>query len=230
MSAADATLQFPARIGLGTWHMGASRSARQPEVAAVAHALELGYRLFDTAEMYADGGAERVLGSALEGLRGRTARRVCIVSKVLPSNASRARHDTRLRSLARAHGLRVPGFVFVALARLAPVCETLAGFEELLQRAADPLLWCQQLRCRRSRTLGRCRDASSCPRVRNVISCTTAARPRGHRVRIAAPAALAWHSHHGLFAAGTGRLTQHPLLRASVRARGHGGTDRPRLE
>src|SRR5712675_906839 len=57
-------------LGLGTWHMGESARARRDEVAAVRLALEIGYRVFDTAEMYGEGGAEEVLGQAFaEALR-----------------------------------------------------------------------------------------------------------------------------------------------------------------
>jgi diketogulonate reductase-like aldo/keto reductase len=89
MSAAIQLLQFPGRIGLGTWKMGASRAQRDHEVAAASHALAAGYRLIDTAEMYADGGAERIIGTALQSF-GRARRAdLFIVSKVLPGNASR---------------------------------------------------------------------------------------------------------------------------------------------
>lgn len=87
-----AELHFPARIGLGTWRMGNSRAARRAETAAVMHALEIGYRLFDTAEMYGDGGAEKIIGDALEarGASEGVARAgLFIVSKVLPAHASR---------------------------------------------------------------------------------------------------------------------------------------------
>ena len=79
-------------LGLGTWRMGEAPRARKAEVAAVRLAIELGYRLFDTAEMYGDGGAEEVLGQALgEALRAGDVRRdqLFVVSKVLPHNASR---------------------------------------------------------------------------------------------------------------------------------------------
>jgi diketogulonate reductase-like aldo/keto reductase len=78
------------RIGLGTWMMGESSGQALHDLKAVIHALEIGYRLIDTAEMYANGGAERVIGKALEHFgRGRR-KELTIVSKVLPSNASRA--------------------------------------------------------------------------------------------------------------------------------------------
>lgn len=80
-------------IGLGTWRMGESARERAREVAAVRLALEIGYRVIDTAEMYGDGGAEEVVGQALaEALRAGTVTRdeVFVVSKVYPHNASRA--------------------------------------------------------------------------------------------------------------------------------------------
>jgi diketogulonate reductase-like aldo/keto reductase len=79
-------------LGLGTWRMGESRASRASEVAAVRHALQMGYRLIDTAEMYGEGGAEEVVGRALaEALRAGEVRReeLFIVSKVYPHNASR---------------------------------------------------------------------------------------------------------------------------------------------
>jgi len=80
-------------LGLGTWRFGESRAARAAEVASVRKAIELGYRLIDTAEMYGEGGAEEVVGAALDAaIRAGDVRRdeVVVVSKVYPHNASRA--------------------------------------------------------------------------------------------------------------------------------------------
>ena len=80
-------------LGLGTWRFGESRARRAAEIASVRTALELGYRLIDTAEMYGEGGAEEVVGAALnDALRAGDVRRdeVFVVSKVYPHNASRA--------------------------------------------------------------------------------------------------------------------------------------------
>ena len=85
------SLQLPV-LGLGTWRMGESRASRAAEIAAVRLALELGYRLIDTAEMYGEGGAEEVVGAALaDAIRAGDVRReeVLVVSKVYPHNASR---------------------------------------------------------------------------------------------------------------------------------------------
>lgn len=70
-------------IGQGTWYMGEDASQRKTEVAALRAGIELGLTLIDTAEMYADGGAEKVVGEALIGLR----ENVFLVSKVYPWNA-----------------------------------------------------------------------------------------------------------------------------------------------
>jgi len=72
-------------LGLGTWHMGEDRRRHADEVSALKLGLDLGMTLVDTAEMYASGGAEEVVRDAVAGRRDE----VFIVSKVLPSNASR---------------------------------------------------------------------------------------------------------------------------------------------
>lgn len=79
-------------LGLGTWNMGESAARRTAEVAAVRTAIDMGYRLIDTAEMYGEGGAEEVVGQAVaEALRAGDVKRedLFIVSKVYPHNASR---------------------------------------------------------------------------------------------------------------------------------------------
>lgn len=85
----DFNTVFPGKIGLGTWKMGDVAAQRQQETDAVLHALQLGYRLVDTAEMYGAGGAERVVGAALKKFGSARRSELCIVSKVLPQNASR---------------------------------------------------------------------------------------------------------------------------------------------
>ncbi|MFK8331825.1 aldo/keto reductase [Pseudomonas sp. BJa5] len=72
-------------IGQGTWYMGEDPGQRSREVAALQQGIELGLSLIDTAEMYAEGGAEQVVGQAIAGRRDQ----VFVVSKVYPHNASR---------------------------------------------------------------------------------------------------------------------------------------------
>jgi diketogulonate reductase-like aldo/keto reductase len=64
--------------------MGERIGNPKTEVDALVRGLDLGAALIDTAEMYARGGAERVVGSAIKGRRDD----VFIVSKILPHNAS----------------------------------------------------------------------------------------------------------------------------------------------
>jgi len=73
-------------FGIGTWRMGESARRRPQELDAVRCAIELGYPMIDTAEMYGDGGAEEIVGEALAGHRVRP----FIVSKVYPHNATRS--------------------------------------------------------------------------------------------------------------------------------------------
>ncbi len=75
--------ELPA-LGQGTWRMGERADRRPDEIAALRLGLDLGMKLIDTAEMYADGGAEEVVGEAIAGRRDE----IFLVSKVLPYNAS----------------------------------------------------------------------------------------------------------------------------------------------
>lgn len=71
------------RIGEGTWNM--ERDSESEAVAAIQRALDLGIGHLDTAELYGSGEVEEIVGKALVGRRDEA----FLVSKVLPSNASR---------------------------------------------------------------------------------------------------------------------------------------------
>jgi diketogulonate reductase-like aldo/keto reductase len=77
--------QSVAVVGQGTWHMGEDARQRSAEIAALCQGIEMGMTLIDTAEMYADGAAEEIVGQAIAGQRDK----VFVVSKVYPHNASR---------------------------------------------------------------------------------------------------------------------------------------------
>jgi diketogulonate reductase-like aldo/keto reductase len=72
------------QLGQGTWFMGERAERRKAEADAIRLGVDLGMTLVDTAEMYADGGAEVMLADALKGIR----EKVFLVSKVYPQNAS----------------------------------------------------------------------------------------------------------------------------------------------
>jgi diketogulonate reductase-like aldo/keto reductase len=65
--------------------MGEDPARREDEIATLRRGLDLGATLIDTAEMYANGGAEEIVGAAIEGRRDE----VFLVSKVYPHNGTR---------------------------------------------------------------------------------------------------------------------------------------------
>ncbi len=73
------------RLGQGTWMMGVEAARAREEQGALRLGLDLGMTLIDTAEMYASGGAEKVVGAAVAGRRDEA----FLVTKVLPENASK---------------------------------------------------------------------------------------------------------------------------------------------
>jgi diketogulonate reductase-like aldo/keto reductase len=85
----QSTPLFQSRVGLGTWQMGEDPSQAKAECAAIRHALEVGYRLIDTAEMYADGVAESLVGMALGSFASNRREEITLVSKVLPHHADK---------------------------------------------------------------------------------------------------------------------------------------------
>jgi diketogulonate reductase-like aldo/keto reductase len=114
-------------LGQGTWKMGESRSKRKDEVAALRLGLDLGLTLIDTAEMYAEGGAEEVVAEAIKGHR----REVFLVTKVYPHNASRAGVLAACeRSLKRLHTDRIDLYLLHWRGGV-PLADTLAGFQDL---------------------------------------------------------------------------------------------------
>ena len=81
--------KFPDKIGLGTWRMGESENSKLEEINAIEEAIRLGYQVIDTAEMYANGGAEVLIGKAIKNLGYSCRDKLTLVSKVLPHNASK---------------------------------------------------------------------------------------------------------------------------------------------
>jgi diketogulonate reductase-like aldo/keto reductase len=120
--------QMP-ELGQGTWGMGEKRSEFRSEVAALKLGLDLGVTLIDTAEMYGEGGAEKVAAEAIAGRR----EEVCLVSKVLPHNASRRGTIAACeRSLKRLRTEHLDVYLLHWRGGL-PLEETLEAFTELKQ-------------------------------------------------------------------------------------------------
>jgi diketogulonate reductase-like aldo/keto reductase len=123
-------------LGIGTWRMGESRRHHAAEVAALRLAFDLGLRLVDTAEMYGDGGAERVLAEAMSGWRDE----LFIVSKVLPGHSSRAGTIAACeQSLARLRTDRIDLYLLHWRGSI-PLAETVDAFAHL-QRSGKIRHW-----------------------------------------------------------------------------------------
>jgi diketogulonate reductase-like aldo/keto reductase len=123
-------------LGLGTWRLGEQPATHATELAALRSALEIGYRAFDTAEMYADGGAESLLGDALDSaLRGPLAReQLFIVSKVYPHHASAQGVVAACERSLRRLRLDSLDLYLLHWRGAEPLRQTVEGFQQLQQR------------------------------------------------------------------------------------------------
>jgi diketogulonate reductase-like aldo/keto reductase len=111
-------------IGQGTWYI--DRGDRKSAVAALRRGIDLGMTHIDTAEMYGD--AEPVVAEAIAGRRDE----IFLVSKVLPSNASRRGTIAACeRSLARLKTDRLDCYL-LHWRGAYPLTETVAAFEQLV--------------------------------------------------------------------------------------------------
>ena len=119
-------------IGQGTWYL--DRGDRNRAIAALRRGIELGMTHIDTAEMYGD--AELVIAEAIAGKR----EGLFLVSKVLPSNASRKGTIAACeRSLKRLKTDHLDCYLLHWRGSY-PLAETVAAFEEL-ERAGKIRSW-----------------------------------------------------------------------------------------
>jgi diketogulonate reductase-like aldo/keto reductase len=121
-------------LGLGTWHMGERDSRGKNVVAALRLGIELGMTLIDTAEMYGDGGAEELVGKAIEGQRNR----LFLVSKVYPYNASRKKMAASCEASLKRLGTDRLDLYLLHWRGDVPLAETVEAFEAL--RAGGKIL------------------------------------------------------------------------------------------
>ena len=121
-------------IGQGTWEI--ERGDRASAVAALRRGLDLGMTHIDTAEMYGNGEAEKLVAEAIAGRRDE----VFLVSKVLPENASRKGTIAACeRSLARLRTDHLDCYLLHWRGR-HPLDATFAGMEDL-KRQGKILAW-----------------------------------------------------------------------------------------
>ncbi len=114
-------------VGQGTWMIEGGAEAERRALEALRLGLDLGMTHIDTAEMYGSGRAEELVSEAVAERRDQ----VFLVSKVLPSNASRRGTITACeKSLRRLKTDRLDLYL-LHWAGSEPFAETLAAFQEL---------------------------------------------------------------------------------------------------
>ena len=127
-------------LGMGTCYMGERPEAAEDETGALLRGLSRGMRLADTAEMYGDGGSERLIGDIF---RRRLARRedVAVMTKVLPENsAPPALFESCDRSLARLGTDYIDAYLLHWRTGRVRLAETVRGMEALV-RCGKILRW-----------------------------------------------------------------------------------------
>jgi len=123
-----------ALVGQGSWQI--EQGNEREAIAALRAGLDLGMTHIDTAEMYGDGASERVIAVAISGRR----EQVFLVSKVLPSNATKAGTIKACeRSLANLGTDHLDVYLLHWPSR-HPLADTIAGFEQL-RRDGKILAW-----------------------------------------------------------------------------------------
>ncbi len=118
------------RIGQGTWHMGENAGQRQAEVKALREGIDLGMTLIDTAEMYAEGGAEEIVGQAIRDRRDA----VYLVSKVYPHKASSQGVQAACERSLRRLGTDTIDLYLLHWRGQYPLSETVEAFERLREQ------------------------------------------------------------------------------------------------
>ncbi len=112
------------RLGMGTWHMG-----EPAQLDALRLGLDLGVRLIDTAEMYGEGDAERLVGEAIRGRRDA----VFIVSKFYPHHASRRELPRACEGSLRRLGIDTLDLYLLHWRGSVPLAETVEALERLVE-------------------------------------------------------------------------------------------------
>ncbi|ARP87027.1 aldo/keto reductase [Bordetella genomosp. 9] len=116
-------------LGQGTWFMGESAHRAAAEIRALQAGIDAGLTLIDTAEMYANGGAEEIVGRAIQGRRDA----VFLVSKVLPGNASRRGVPRACEASLRRLGVDRIDLYLLHWRGPHPLAETVEAMERLVQ-------------------------------------------------------------------------------------------------
>nr|AWI66934.1 dehydrogenase [Piromyces sp.] len=127
---------FIPKGGVGTWEMGENEFEEELEVESIYKSIELGVRLIDTAEMYGEGGAERVAGKAIQkAISNGIVKRedLYIVSKVYPFNAGRKNIFNSCENSIKRLGVGYLDLYLLHWRGRIPLKETVSCMEQLVK-------------------------------------------------------------------------------------------------
>lgn len=119
------------RIGQGTWYLGETPRAAAREQQTLQAGVAAGMNLIDTAEMYASGGAERMLAGAISPLEREA---LFLVSKVFPHNAGKDNIFKSCDASLSRMGTDYLDLYLLHWRGAVPLRETAACMEELVAR------------------------------------------------------------------------------------------------
>jgi diketogulonate reductase-like aldo/keto reductase len=117
-------------LGQGVWMMGDNPAKRAAELAALRAGVAAGMTLIDTAEMYGNGRSEKLVAEAIRQIPRES---LFIVSKVLPSNAGRAKIFDSCDASLHHLGVSYLDLYLLHWRGGVPLSETVACMEELVQ-------------------------------------------------------------------------------------------------
>jgi diketogulonate reductase-like aldo/keto reductase len=120
-------VQVPA-IGQGTWYLGENNALFRGEQEALKAGIEQGMTLLDTAEMYGDGKAERLVGKTIAGMDRES---LFLVSKVYPHNAGKRRIFQSCANTLDRMGVDFLDLYLLHWRGSIPLSETVACMEQL---------------------------------------------------------------------------------------------------
>lgn len=118
-------------IGIGTWHMGDKIDQRTSEIKAIQASISAGAPVIDTAEMYGNGRAEKVVGEAIAPY---AREQLFIIDKVLPENAGKIGLEHSLDQSLRRVGTDYFDLYLLHWRGNIPLSETVSELEQMVQK------------------------------------------------------------------------------------------------
>lgn len=120
-------IQVPA-LGLGTWFLGEKKAAREQELESLRAGISAGMTLIDTAEMYGNGKAEKLVKEAIAENKREN---LYLVSKVLPNHAGRHQLEQALDESLKRMGVEYLDLYLYHWRGSYPLEETVAELERV---------------------------------------------------------------------------------------------------